>query len=1821
MSQPIQSFVPTSPFVPYCYPTTSPCPISHQANNFVPLYQTQVPGPVHQPVAPLPYFETLLAANNFQATMLPQAFHTMTPQDPSWNMDTGASSHLADNTCILTSLSNSSIYLSVFVGNGQSIPVTHTGHSFLHTSHKPLHLNHILITPNIIKKLIYVRKFTRDNDVCVEFDAYDFSVKDYQTQKILLHCDSTGDLYPVTQQPPLQTLVLLLSFSSTTWHRRLGHPGDDVIRRLESSNLISCNKSKSPALCHACQLGKDVKLPFYSFASSVKSMFEIIHSDIWTSPISSESQIKYYSIFLDHFSHFVWVYPLHKKSDLFYNIVAFRAYVNKQFNVDIEALQCDHRGEYDNTRFHDLFCQNGIQFRFSFPRTSQQNGKSERMLRTINNLIRTLLFQDHIPPSYWVEALNMTAHLLNILPSTAINNEIPFTKLYNQTPTYEHLRVFGCLCYPYVDVAHKLEPRSTPCIFLGYPANHRGYRCLDLKEAVLDEYNALITNGTWVLVLHPTIVNVVRSMWLLKHKFHADGSLSRYKARLVANGRSQQQGIDYDETFSLVLKPATIRTVLSLSVSRDWPIHQLDVKNDFLHGQLSETAYMHQPTGFVDSTKPDYVCHLQKSLYGLNKTDASLFVYHRGSDIAYLLLYVDDIILTASSTALLQCIIDSLHGEFVMTDLGSLNYFLGILAQRTASGLFLSQSNYSEEILEKAHMQQCNPCRTRMDTESKIRPDGAPVADPTLYCSLVGALQYLTFTRPDLSYVVQQVCLYMHDPREPHLLALKRIIRYVRGTLDHGLQLHASFMTQLVAYTNADWAGCPVTRCAEVEYHGVANVVAKTAWIRNLFRELHTPLFTATLVYCDNILATNGSNVDSISSLDAGNLLHLQTNDNNSGPLINLKLTGSENYKVWAIAMKIALQARNKIGFVDGTCTKATYASSIPLTNQWERCNAVVLSWLLGSISDDLYLSQVYSENAAEFLMGLDDVYLPIRSSLLTQTELPDVKYSFVIVCREESHRGLGSGSGVQKPTASAFVSKTSENQNQNRSQNRNNNAFNNQSASNNNVSNNQNSSGFNNQSNKGQYNSLSCKNCGMKGHTIDRCFEIIWYPNGFKRNQNGKTFSNNKGNSSNNVDVQKNSSGMPFTSDQIAKLMSLIGDKPGNGIHANMADLKKENILGTGSEAGGLYVFNTECKTREFKSNNSFLCFNVSKGIWHNRLGHPSDQVMSVLKNRLSIGKPTHVMPCEVCHHAKQVREPFPLSEHKYDSLGDLIHLDLWGPYKLTTRDGSRYFLTVVDDYSRAVWVYLLKTKDEVFDHLVSFIKLIATQFSKAVKVISHASSPNDDGGEPSGSNIGSDSDSDDTAKEQSSDNDQESMYGLDKFVNHTWLSAENCGFVANVNKIFEPKSYEEAALNKNWVQAMNEEMQALYENNTWDLVDLPRNRKAIGSKWVYKTKLKSTSEIDRYKDRLVAKGFNQKEGIDYEETFCPVVKMGTVRCLISLVVQNGWCLFQLDVNNAFLYGNLDEDVYMLPPPGFFDKNETKVCKLKISLYGLKQALKQWNNRLTEALIETGFQQSRHDHSLYTKESGGSFIALLVYVDDIVLTGNNINEINNVKKILSSKFKIKDPGELKYFLGIEHVNLFLPPLPENIILAHKEKEGDKFLKNVTNYQRLVGKLIYLTLTRPYVSYSVHCLSQHMQSHMDLGLRVLRYLKGAPGSGIVFEKAEHISLKVYADSDWAKFLVTRRSVLGYCVIYNGCLVSWKNKKQATLSKSSAEAEYRSMATCELMWIVNILKDLKVTNLLPAKLFYDNSAAIHIAANPVMHEKTNHFDLEKKLLPV
>ncbi|KAK4380351.1 hypothetical protein RND71_002213 [Anisodus tanguticus] len=419
-----------------------------------------------------------------------------------------------------------------------------------------------------------------------------------------------------------------------------------------------------------------------------------------------------------------------------------------------------------------------------------------------------------------------------------------------------------------------------------------------------DEYNALIDNKTLELVPRPSGINIIRSMWIFAHKENSDGSFARHKARLVGNGKTQHVGVDCGEMFSSVVKPITIHTVLSLALSKAWPIHQLNVKNVFLHGDLKETIYMHQPLGLRDPKHPHHVCLLKKSLYGLKKSpracytrfvdyvltigfthirsDNSVFIYRRRSSLAYILLYVDDIILTASFDVLRQSIMTMLSSEFAMKDLGPLSYFLGIAVTRHSDGLFLSQQKYAAEIIERAGMSSCKSTSTPVVTKPKLSATaGVPYEDLIRYRSLAGALQYLTFTRPNITYAIQQVCLFMHDPKIEHMNVLKRIIRYIQGTLDYGLHLYPSSTSTLVSYTDADWGGCPDTRrstsgycmfhgnnlvswsakrqstlsrsSAEAEYRGVANVVLESCWLHNLLLELHCPIQKATLVYCDNI--------------------------------------------------------------------------------------------------------------------------------------------------------------------------------------------------------------------------------------------------------------------------------------------------------------------------------------------------------------------------------------------------------------------------------------------------------------------------------------------------------------------------------------------------------------------------------------------------------------------------------------------------------------------------------------------------------------------------------------------------------------------------------------------------------------------------------------------------------------------------------------------------------------------------------------------------------------------------------------------------------
>ncbi|OMO90088.1 Integrase, catalytic core [Corchorus capsularis] len=410
------------------------------------------------------------------------------------------------------------------------------------------------------------------------------------------------------------------------------------------------------------------------------------------------------------------------------------------------------------------------------------------------------------------------------------------------------------------------------------------------------------------------------------------------------------------------------------------------------------------------------------------------------------------------------------------------------------------------------------------------------------------------------------------------------------------------------------------------------------------------------------------------------------------------------------------------------------------------------------------------------------------------------------------------------------------------------------------------------------------------------------------------------------------------------------------------------------------------------------------------------------------------------------------------------------------------------------------------------------------------------------------------------------------------------------------------------------------------------------------YEIKFKVDGIIERYKARLVAKGYTQVEGIDYNETFVPVAKLTTVRCLLAIASAKNWVLSQMDVNNAFLHGDLHEEVYMIPPPGFTNPSDDRVCRLRKSLYGLKQASRQWFAKLTSALLQYGFHQSRADHSLFTLTVESSILVVLVYVDDLIIASNDPSLSDRFKHYLQTCFHDKDLGTLKYFLGLQvarsPTGIYLTQRkyaldilsdsgmigsrPVSFPMAQQQQlalDNSPLLDDPSAYRRLVGRLIYLTITRPEITYSVNLLSQFMQeprkTHMDAALRILRYIKSFPGQGLFFPADNDFLLSAFCDADWGGCSASRRSTSGFFIMLGKAPIVWKTKKQNTVARSSAEAEYRSMAlTCtELLWLRALLKDLSVQHCSPMSLFCDNQAALYIANNPVFRERTKHVEVD------
>ena len=850
---------------------------------------------------------------------------------------------------------------------------------------------------------------------------------------------------------------------------------------------------------------------------------------------------------------------------------------------------------------------------------------------------------------------------------------------------------------------------------------------------------------------------------------------------------------------------------------------------------------------------------------------------------------------------------------------------------------------------------------------------------------------------------------------------------------------------------------------------------------------------------------------------------------------------------------------------------------------------------------------------------------------------------------------------------------------------------------------------------------------------------------------------------------------------------------------------------------------------------------------LWHMRLGHMGEKGLTLLSKRgLLCGQSTGKMDfCEHCIFGKQKRVSFSSpAVHKTKGTLDYIHSDLWGPSRVPSKGGARYMLTFIDDYSRKVWVYFLKHKNDVFLTFKQWKVLIEKQTGRHVKrlrtdnglefcggefnefcknegiarhrtvrmtpqqngvaermnrtllerarcMISNAGltldfwaeaiftacyivnrSPcapldlktpeevwsgtpadystlrifgcpaymhvNDGKLEPRAKKciflgyvsgvkgyrlwcpdpkspkfvisrdvtfdessmlypskescnsekddstqkqveleIGSPGPSQTSSTSQTDQDDEPDPHSVeDEPVEeehsiardrprreirppqrYTNLVAYALSVAQETGGDGEPSTYTEAVSSADtdkWMVAMNEEMESLYKNGTWVLVEPPKGKKIVGCKWVFKKK-EGTSGVEnaRYKARLVAKGYSQVQGVDFNDVFSPVVKHSSIRVLLALVAMFDLELEQLDVKTAFLHGELDEQIYMKQPEGFeVPEKEGQVCLLKKSLYGLKQSPRQWYKRFDSFMLGHGFSRSMYDSCVYFRKlDDGSFIYLLLYVDDMLIAAKNITDINHLKALLNGEFEMKDLGAAKKILGMEIRRdrgvgkLFLTQ--ENYLCKVLERFGMKDAKAVSTplashfrlcvaqspqsqedeeymarvpYSSAVGSIMYaMVCTRPDISQAVSVVSRYManpgKEHWQAVKWILRYLKGTSNFCLEFGRTSN-SLVGFVDSDYAGDLDRRRSLTGYVFCIGGCAVSWKATLQHVVALSTTEAEYMAVteAIKETLWLRGLFGELSLHQEVTT-VYCDSQSAIHLTKDQMYHERTKHIDVK------
>ncbi|GJU86167.1 retrovirus-related pol polyprotein from transposon TNT 1-94 [Tanacetum coccineum] len=560
----------------------------------------------------------------------------------------------------------------------------------------------------------------------------------------------------------------------------------------------------------------------------------------------------------------------------------------------------------------------------------------------------------------------------------------------------------------------------------------------------------------------------------------------------------------------------------------------------------------------------------------------------------------------------------------------------------------------------------------------------------------------------------------------------------------------------------------------------------------------------------------------------------------------------------------------------------------------------------------------------------------------------------------------------------------------------------------------------------------------------------------------------------------------------------------------------------------------------------------------------------------------------CDACKIGKQAH-----ASHKAKNIVsttrclELLHMDLFGPSAVRNYGGNRYTLVIVDDYSRYTWTRFLKDKTEAFDQFEIFSKKIQNQLGCTIVSI---------------------------RTDHGREFDHEVQFGEFCNANGTThnLSAlrtpQSNGVVKRKNRTLQemkPKNVNEALTDESWIVAMQEELNQFIANDIWELVPQPRNMTIIGTKWVFRNKLDENSIVSRNKARLVAQGYNQQEGIDYDETYAPVARLESIRILLAYACALDFKLFQMDVKSAFLNGFINEEVYMAQPPGFIDfEKPNHVYKLKKALYGLKQAPKAWYDRLKAFLIKHEYKMGMVDNTLFTKKKSSNLIIVQIYVDDIIFGSTCQDMCDEFAKIMHDEFEMSMMGELNFFLGLQIKQM------EDGIFFNQSKYIKEMLKKFGLEESKPMKTPMSSDTK--LTKDEECESVDSTKY--------RGMIGTTHLGLWYPKGTGIETVVYADSDHAGDYVDRKSTSGICTFVGCCLTSWFSKKQTALAISTTEAEYVSVgkACQQALWMKQALIDYDV-RLDDVLIMCDNKGVIDLSKNLVQHSRTKHIEIRHHFL--